>query len=116
MTQDEKDRMYNELSRVIREADVVCCTAIGAGAARLEGTAFSRVLVDEASQATEYASIVPLCRGTRQFVLSGDQCQLPPVGRARGARCMVLPANNISRQPRLCAADADGSASSLAAL
>merc|ERR1719313_1832529 len=86
MTQEEKDRMYDELARVIREADVVCCTAIGAGASRLEGIAFTRVLVDEASQATEYASIVPLCRGTRQFVLSGDQCQLPPVVSSNEAK------------------------------
>jgi len=37
-----------------------------------------RVLVDEATQATEPAVLVPLMRGCRQLVLVGDHCQLPP--------------------------------------
>ena len=39
---------------------------------------FDRVLVDEATQATEPAVLVPLMRGCRQLVLVGDHCQLPP--------------------------------------
>ena len=35
-------------------------------------------MVDEATQATEPAVIVPLTRGCRQLVLVGDHCQLPP--------------------------------------
>jgi regulator of nonsense transcripts 1 len=39
---------------------------------------FERVMVDEATQATEPAVLVPLTRGCRQLVLVGDHCQLPP--------------------------------------
>jgi len=57
---------------------VVCCTAIGAGSVMLNEHCFSRVLFDEAAQATELATVVPLVRGASQVVLCGDQCQLPP--------------------------------------
>ena len=36
------------------------------------------VLIDEASQATEPATLVPICHGCKQLVLCGDHCQLPP--------------------------------------
>ena len=38
----------------------------------------SKVLIDEASQATEPATLVPICHGCKQLVLCGDHCQLPP--------------------------------------
>ena len=37
-----------------------------------------KVLIDEASQATETATLVPICHGCKQLVLCGDHCQLPP--------------------------------------
>merc|ERR1719362_1278505 len=63
---------------VIDRAEVVCCTSIGAGSAMLNDYTFPRVLMDEASQATEPATIVPICKGCGQLVLLGDHCQLPP--------------------------------------
>jgi superfamily I DNA and/or RNA helicase len=36
------------------------------------------VVIDEASQATEPATLVPLTRGAHCAVLAGDPCQLPP--------------------------------------
>lgn len=44
----------------------------------MDALTFDRVLVDEATQATEPAVLVPLMRGCRQLVLVGDHCQLPP--------------------------------------
>jgi superfamily I DNA and/or RNA helicase len=41
----------------------------------LARTRFPCVLIDEATQATEAATLVPLCRGAQQLVLLGDQCQ-----------------------------------------
>lgn len=78
-----KDSKLRELvkqavQQSINEADVVCCTAIGAGTIMLNEQQFVRVLVDEAAQATELATLVPICRGSEQVVLCGDQCQLPP--------------------------------------
>ncbi|CAN0399239.1 unnamed protein product, partial [Laminaria digitata] len=39
---------------------------------------FSTVVVDEATQATEVATLVPIIRGCQQLILVGDQNQLPP--------------------------------------
>jgi regulator of nonsense transcripts 1 len=68
-----KDKMKN-----LKNAQVICCTCIGSGGDILDGMTFDRVLVDEATQATEPAVLVPLTRGCRQLVLVGDHCQLPP--------------------------------------
>ena len=63
---------------ILDRAQVLCCTCIGSGHQILDGRRFSRVLIDEATQATEPAALVPLVRGARQIVLIGDHCQLPP--------------------------------------
>lgn len=68
-----KDRMKS-----LKKAQIVCCTCIGSGGDILDAMTFDRVLVDEATQATEPAVLVPLMRGCRQLVLVGDHCQLPP--------------------------------------
>jgi superfamily I DNA and/or RNA helicase len=63
---------------ILDKAQVLCCTCIGSGHELLDGRKFPRVLVDEATQATEPATLVPLVRGARQVVLIGDHRQLPP--------------------------------------
>ncbi|CAJ1958618.1 unnamed protein product [Cylindrotheca closterium] len=68
-----KDRM-----KTLKKAQIICCTCIGSGGDILDAMTFDRVLVDEATQATEPAVLVPLMRGCRQLVLVGDHCQLPP--------------------------------------
>jgi regulator of nonsense transcripts 1 len=68
-----KDRM-----KTLKSAQIICCTCIGSGGDILDAMTFDRVLVDEATQATEPAVLVPLMRGCRQLVLVGDHCQLPP--------------------------------------
>lgn len=79
-------RGWKEVRRIEREirddildrCQVLCCTCIGSGHDLLDGRRFSRVLIDEATQATEPASLVPIVRGSRQIVLIGDHKQLPP--------------------------------------
>jgi len=66
------------LHKAIQEAQVVCCTAVSAGSGLLKEIQFPLVLIDEASQATEPATLVPICHGCKQLVLCGDHCQLPP--------------------------------------
>jgi regulator of nonsense transcripts 1 len=70
---------------LIREADVVCCTCSGAGDPRLDGMRFRRVLIDEATQATEPESLIPIVLGCEQFILVGDHCQLGPVVMSKRA-------------------------------
>ena len=80
------NRGWKEVRRIERQmrddildrAQVLCCTCIGVGHRLLDGRKFTRVLLDEATQATEPASLVPLVRGARQIVLVGDHRQLPP--------------------------------------
>jgi len=69
---------FKEKRRQLRSAQVICCTCIGSGGDILDGMTFDRVLVDEATQASEPAVLVPITRGCRQLVLVGDHCQLPP--------------------------------------
>tara|TARA_A100001037_G_scaffold137313_1_gene124225 strand:- start:1352 stop:3442 length:2091 start_codon:yes stop_codon:yes gene_type:complete len=63
---------------VIERADVVCSTCIGVGHMMLENRKFSNILIDEATQAIEPATWVPIMRGSRRIVLVGDHKQLPP--------------------------------------
>ena len=65
----DKNAMYEAKVSAIRNAQVVCCTCIASGGGVLERFHFSRVLVDEATQATEPSTIVPLCLGAEQVVL-----------------------------------------------
>ena len=87
------NRGWKEVRRIERQmrddildrAQVLCCTCIGVGHQLLDGRKFTRVLLDEATQATEPASLVPLVRGARQIVLVGDPRQLPPTVISRRA-------------------------------
>ncbi|KAG5187589.1 AAA domain-containing protein, partial [Tribonema minus] len=91
-------------------ADVVVCSCIGAGGEQLAaaseqceetgaaaGLTFSTVLIDEATQATEPASLVPLTRGCEQLILVGDQNQLPPTILSRGAAAGGLATSLFAR-------------------
>ena len=69
---------FKERMKALKKAQIICCTCIGSGGDILDAMTFDRVLVDEATQATEPALLVPLMRGCRQLVLVGDHCQLPP--------------------------------------
>lgn len=70
---------------ILDSAQVLCCTCIGSGHELLDGRRFSRVLIDEATQATEPSALVPLSKGSRQVVLIGDHKQLPPTVISRRA-------------------------------
>lgn len=70
---------------VLDRAEVVCCTCIGAGHHLLGDRRFPYMLMDEATQATEPTSLVPLVRQVRQLVLVGDHRQLPATVLSRRA-------------------------------
>lgn len=57
---------------------VVCATCTGAGDSMLAERLFRVVVIDEATQATEPAVLVPLTRGAQCVVMAGDPKQLPP--------------------------------------
>ena len=70
---------------VLSSAEVLCTTNIGAGHFTIANRKFSIVLIDEATQATEPSSLVPIVKGARQLILVGDHRQLPPTVTSRSA-------------------------------
>ena len=56
---------------VLTEVDVVCSTLSGAGHEQLEGMNFEMVIIDEASQATELSSLIPLKYRCNRCILIG---------------------------------------------
>lgn len=64
---------------LLKAADVICCTCVGAGDPRLSKFKFQSVLIDESMQATEPECMVPVVLGAKQLILVGDHCQLGPV-------------------------------------
>lgn len=81
-SQDEKK--YKSLTRsaereILSNADVICCTCVGAGDPRLSKMKFRTVLIDESTQSAEPECMIPLVLGCKQVVLVGDHQQLGPV-------------------------------------
>ncbi|KAJ2901744.1 uncharacterized protein MKZ38_001416 [Zalerion maritima] len=81
-SQDEKK--FKSLTRmaereILSNADVVCCTCVGAGDPRLAKLKFRTVLIDESTQSAEPECMIPLVLGCKQAVLVGDHKQLGPV-------------------------------------
>jgi ATP-dependent RNA/DNA helicase IGHMBP2 len=65
------------VSHLLDSATVICATLTGLDDGLLGDRRFDLVVIDEAAQATEPASWIPLLRAER-LVLGGDHCQLPP--------------------------------------
>jgi regulator of nonsense transcripts 1 len=64
---------------ILTEADVICCTCVGAGDPRLKDFRFHQLLIDESTQSMEAECLIPIVMGVKQLVLVGDHCQLGPV-------------------------------------
>ncbi|KAL1454067.1 hypothetical protein WDU94_010357 [Cyamophila willieti] len=69
----------NAEKMLLDNADVICCTCVGAGDPRLLKIKFHSILIDESMQATEPECMVPVILGAKQLILVGDHCQLGPV-------------------------------------
>lgn len=81
-SQDEKK--FKQLTKsaerdILNNADVVCCTCVGAGDPRLSKMKFRNVLIDESTQSAEPECMIPFVLGCKQVVLVGDHKQLGPV-------------------------------------
>jgi regulator of nonsense transcripts 1 len=62
----------------IKNCQIAFTTCIGAGLGLLRAQRFDIVIIDEASQQTEPASLVPLVKGCSKAILVGDHVQLRP--------------------------------------
>ena len=72
------------LSYILDAADVVVCTLVGAASSVLGDREFKTCIIDEAAQALEPASWIPIIRSNR-VVLAGDPYQLPPTVKSKDA-------------------------------
>ena len=85
-----KQQQRSAITNALRQAEVICATCAGAGSDILEKYSFQACLIDEATQATEPATVIPLTKGCKQVVLIGDQNQLPPTIISREAEAAGL--------------------------
>ena len=72
------------LDHVLDTTQVVVCTLIGAAASILSNHEFRTCIIDEAAQALEPATWIPILKANRA-VLAGDPFQLPPTVKNREA-------------------------------
>lgn len=84
--------------------NVLCCTCIGSGIKFdqvWENDRFDNVIIDEAAQASEPETLIPIVRGSKKLVLFGDECQLGPVVTDDEARQSGLAYSMFRRLLRL---------------
>lgn len=115
---DQRDTVRNRMSRLkfratelevkidaelFDEARVIACTLVGSANRLLAARRFETVFIDEAAQALEAASWIPLLKAQRA-ILAGDHQQLPPtvkcVEAARGGLGTTLMQKIAERCPQ----------------
>ncbi len=62
---------------ILNEADVICCTLSGSGHEALDGHQFDMVIIDEAAQAVELSSLIPLKFQAERCVMVGGALIYP---------------------------------------
>lgn len=77
------------IEQVLDGAHVICATLVGSAHPVLEGRKFRTCFIDEASQALEPASWIPITKSSR-VVFAGDPFQLPPTVKSRDAQIAGL--------------------------
>lgn len=70
--------------KVLTEADVITCTLVSAMNHYIEKRNFHTVFIDEAAQALEPATWIPIIKADR-VILAGDPFQLPPTVKSMDA-------------------------------
>lgn len=74
---------------VLRMAQVIVTTLVGVESRYLEGKTFKTLIIDEAAQALEAATWIPICR-SEKVIMAGDPFQLPPTVKSQEAMKMGL--------------------------
>jgi ATP-dependent RNA/DNA helicase IGHMBP2 len=87
---------------LLQNTDAICCTLVGTSHPVLRGKKFKTAFIDEAGQALEPASWIPLLKSER-VIFAGDHQQLPPtiksVEAAREGLAKTLFEKGIEKQP-----------------
>ena len=77
LMRDARGQLIGAQKVILGRHPIVCATAAGADARLLGGARFDRVVLDEATQATDPIALVALGRAAKA-TLAGDPHQLPP--------------------------------------
>lgn len=72
------------LNSILNSAEAITVTLVGAAQAVLRDRQFDTVFIDEAAQALEPATWIPILRAKR-VIFAGDHCQLPPTVKSTEA-------------------------------
>lgn len=72
------------VSDILKMALVVVTTLVGVASRYLENRTFKTVIIDEAAQALEPATWIPICRAEK-LIMAGDPFQLPPTVKSMEA-------------------------------
>jgi predicted DNA helicase len=74
---------------LLQNAQAICCTLVGSSHPVLRGRRYNTAFIDEAAQALEPATWIPLLRCNR-VILAGDHQQLPPTIKSNEAARLGL--------------------------
>jgi len=86
---ERKNEIIKEIMNdILNNADVVFATNSGAGSEFLEDIIFDVVFIDEAAQAMEPSSLIPMIKA-KQIIFAGDHKQLPPTILSNDERLRV---------------------------
>ncbi len=92
------------IEKILSEADVICCTLVSAMNRYIEKRKFHTVVIDEAAQAMEPATWIPICKA-QKVILTGDPFQLPPTVKnmdaAKGGLSITLLEKCVARMPNV---------------
>ena len=66
---------------VLQEADVICATLAGSGHELIEQLEFEMIIIDEAAQAVELTSLIPLKFRTPRCIMVGGESVVPSAAR-----------------------------------
>eukprot|EP01122_Echinamoeba_exundans_P004835 TRINITY_DN15059_c0_g1_i1.p1 TRINITY_DN15059_c0_g1~~TRINITY_DN15059_c0_g1_i1.p1 ORF type:complete len:1155 (+),score=197.57 TRINITY_DN15059_c0_g1_i1:177-3467(+) len=83
---DERARRKALKYSIISGAQVVCATLSTSGRKMIRENWFQTVIIDEAAQAVEISTIIPLTDRTRRVVMVGDPNQLPATVLSKEAK------------------------------
>jgi ATP-dependent RNA/DNA helicase IGHMBP2 len=89
---------------LLQNTEVICCTLVGSSHPVMRGKKFKTAFVDEAAQALEPATWIPVLRSER-IIFAGDHFQLPPTIKsneaARSGLAETLFEKGIARHPEM---------------
>ncbi len=72
------------VENLLQNAQVITATLVGSVNRYIKNRQFSTVFIDEAAQALEPATWIPIAKAHR-IILAGDHCQLPPTVKSQQA-------------------------------